>query len=195
MLKIWNAFLKLCTPIVKFIGKIHVPFSRSKITGVQYYKYRDKIQPGDVLLSKTDGELSNIINPEDLKHAALYVGSIDATPVRYVIEATGHGVKYTDLVTFLTTKSRVVGSRPKFLDGRGSEVGYFAKDFLGIKYDYTFELGAARLYCFELLFEIYSAMGLASEIETTEVVRDKPTYGCHAFYDNDNFITLFDTEE
>jgi len=66
--------LKILKPIVIWISHKHFPWTHKKITGDHYYKWRDKITPGCVILSSTNGELSNLINPSDIKHGALYTG-------------------------------------------------------------------------------------------------------------------------
>ena len=110
-----DKLLKFLTPLVRWTGNIYMPFSRKKITGKHYYIWRDEIEVGTVLLTKTRGEFSNIINPTSIKHAAIDVGRITDSEICYVLEALGKGVVLTDLVTFLTKKDIVVGCKPKFI--------------------------------------------------------------------------------
>lgn len=192
----WDAILSKCKPIIIAIGKCHMPYSRKQVTGLDYYRHRENILPGDCLLTKTGGELSNVVNPEDIKHAALYVGDVHGDGVRYVIEATSKGVKYTDLVTFMTTKDLVICCRPNFLDTSSrNEVGYFAKDYLGKPYDYTFTKGSTAFYCFELVAKVYEDMGLGAHLSMKEVVKNKSIYSCDTFYGSSSFTNIFDTRD
>jgi len=116
---VYRFILTCLKPFVIWFGSLYAPFTRKKVTGKHYYLLRDEIEVGTVLLTVTEGEFSNLINPEKLKHAGTYVGNILGTGVRYVIEAVGKGVVLTDLVTFLTTKDLVVGCKPLVFNRRG----------------------------------------------------------------------------
>lgn len=72
MIHIYDFLITLLKPLIVLIGKIGMP--HRKVTGETYYKIRHKIYPGMVLLTKTNWEMSNLINPCPIKHAALYVG-------------------------------------------------------------------------------------------------------------------------
>lgn len=67
--------LLLLSPIVKFIDKTFtVPYSHKKVTGMHYLLWRDKIDVGMVFLTNTLGAGSNLINPSEINHAAMYFG-------------------------------------------------------------------------------------------------------------------------
>ncbi|MCK5884478.1 MAG: hypothetical protein KAG61_12380 [Bacteriovoracaceae bacterium] len=196
MKKIYAAILKVTSPLVKLTGKIHVPFSRKRVTGAHYYKIRDQILPGTVLLTKTDGEFSNLINPEHLKHAMIYCGDVFGTGVLYVLEATKKGVHFTDLVTALVTKDRVVGCGPVFLsDQDRTLLPQMAKGFVGIKYDWGFTDGDETMYCFETVAKVYEKLGHLIEWDMKEVVKGFEIYSYSTFAESKHFVTLFDTDE
>ena len=64
--------LRFLTPVVDLLGKIRAPFSQK--FGIQsYYMMMDVLEPLDIILSRTNGELSNLLNPsKPWKHALFY---------------------------------------------------------------------------------------------------------------------------
>lgn len=180
------------TPILKFLNKIHMPFSIKKIDGDFYYRNRSKIKKGHVFLTNTNGAGTNLLNFSTLNHGAIYFGRglsshiddvIDKTSngevwsrlidfrlendiqddVCYIIEATGKGVIATDLVSFMTTKDVFVCVEPT------NYVSYEAADYavndLGLPYDYFFTEEDDARYCFELVAKSYQ------KVEHNELVR------------------------
>ena len=140
-----SRFLLFIAPLVKFIDiKLSVPYYKKKVHGGHYFLWRDRIDEGTVFLTNTLGPGSNLINPSDINHSAIYFGKGLRTyletlmeahkenlelvgrwkkiikdydvrdDIRYVIEAVGQGVVPTDLVSFLTTKDLVIGKKATF---------------------------------------------------------------------------------
>ena len=50
------------------------PHLVKKVSGVEYYLWRDAIKKGDILLSNMEGAGAGILNPSELPHGAHYVG-------------------------------------------------------------------------------------------------------------------------
>lgn len=141
-------------PVSRFLGEIAAPWVTKEITGVQYAKIISKIRPGDVLVTRVYGHLSNVLIPGYWKHAAIV-----RPDGAGVIEAIGKGVLSTDLVSFCTSKDEVAVVRPTFGDaGMGSLAAATAAALLGAKYDYEFSLGNAAFYCAELVYVAYRAV-------------------------------------
>lgn len=194
MKEIINYFLNAMKPLVVFMGKIHVPFSRKKITGRDYYNVRDSISIGTVLLTNTYGELSNLFNPSEHKHAGLYVGKINDTEIRYVIEAVGKGVVFTDLVTFMTTKDVIVGVRPKSdIDKEkfNKSIYRIATRLIGKPYDFLFALDDKAYYCFELAAECLNSSDRSLQINPREVAPLKFIFDSKSFLASDRFEVAF----
>jgi hypothetical protein len=62
-------------PVVKLVDKVFtIKASIKKINGDHYYLWRDKILPGAVFLTNTNGAGSNLINPSEINHGAIYFG-------------------------------------------------------------------------------------------------------------------------
>lgn len=186
--------LNLLKPFVKWWGKLHLPFTKKKITGKHYYLWRDDINVGDVLLTSTYGELSNLINPADIKHAGIYIGYIDGIPT--VAEALGKGITFTDLVTFLTTKDVVVNCRANFLErSRAADISIEGYKRLGVEYDYVFSSGNKKLYCFELAVDIFKSMYPNVILKSVEVIKGFKIYDHTTFLDPSHFTVIFDSRE
>lgn len=177
--KFYSLLLSKLEPLTKWIGKVHVPWSVKKITGRQYYLCRDKIRPGHIFLTTTDGQLSNLFNPSRLKHGGLFVGG---SPVENIVEAVGKGVVETDLISFMTSKDQLVVVKPKF--GNSAQHAQVCREIhalIGYKYDYEFESGDKEFYCFEAIIHAYKKVFPNKEFKTTEVVKNKKIYDSTTF--------------
>lgn len=149
--KLRLALLSISVPLTKKLGKVHFPYTHKLIKGPDYYRLESVIQSGDVLLSRTRGELTNLFIPGFFTHAAIARGD------EYVIEAIGKGVSRTDLVSFVMTKDYVVLLRPRFADDviKGKAV-LWAEEQVGLPYDYEFETSNKAYYCSELVATAYN---------------------------------------
>jgi len=192
----WDWLLKKLKPFTVWWGKLHLPFTRKKITGKFYYKVRDLIEPGTVLLTSTHGEFSNLINPVDIKHGAIYIGKA-ADGICYVTEALGRGVVKTDLITFLTTKDVVVGVKPTFLLPQEAPlIKMEAEKLIGIPYDYLFQKDRKKLYCFENIATVFKAVRPDLNLKCTEIVKGKRIYDSNTFLkDAEKFTLMFDSRK
>lgn len=196
MAKFYTWILNLIKPVIIYLGSLHSPWSRKKITGKFYYKVRDIIEPGTVLLTTTYGEFSNLLNPLDIKHAAIYIGR-DSKGICYVTEAVGSGVILTDLVSFLLTKDVVIGVKPKFLAVKDKGLLFEeAKKFIGIPYDFSFKIGNKALYCFENVIAVFKALRPELDYKRNDIVKGKSIYDHNTFLsDKYLFTVLFDSRE
>jgi uncharacterized protein YycO len=178
------------TPFIKWIGQLHMPYSRKLITGKEYYLYRDFLEEGDVILTKTYGEASNFINAGEMKHAAIYVGG---GTVKYVIEAVGKGVIKTNLIDFMLTKDEIVILRPlNIAEYKIKEAITKATNYVGYQYDYMFSFINKSLYCAELVYECYQEFMEMDMGYLLDVAFVKPD---HFLYDKINFEIKKDSRE
>lgn len=194
--KIYDYIIKTLKPVTIWVGNLYWPFTRKKVTGYHYFLFRDLIEVGTVLLTKTEGEFSNYINPvsKDIKHGGLYIGQIDGIPT--VIEALGKGVKLTDLVSFLTSKDRVIGLKPSFINETDKVfIPTEANKLVGLPYDYYFKSDNKKFYCFELIVNIFKSVKPSVILEKEEIVKEYFIYDESTFLDDNRFIKLFDTKE
>ena len=191
MKKVYKLVLKFLKPFIVFCGSIYMPFTRKKVTGKHYYILRDKIKTGTVLLSTTRGEFSNLINPEKIKHAALYVGDLDSSGIKYVIEAVGKGVVKPDLITFLTTKDLVIGCKPNFLTSIDeAQLPIEAKRIIGIPYDYLFEKDTKAFYCFEAVAHVFKMIRPELRLKTKEIIKGKEIFSYETYLNDKEFFEI-----
>ena len=152
-LKILGALM----PITKAIGKVHAPFSHKRVTGPDVFSVQKKMIPGTILLSYTRGELTNLFIPGTFTHAAI------ALDERWIVEAVGDGVRQNDIISFMTSKDRVVAL---YLKGPPSNVmeraAGLASISIGAPYDYLFESGNRAFYCSELVQWCYQRSGMTN---------------------------------
>ena len=168
-------------PLIRWISTIHFPFTKKKVTGVQYFYWLQLLKPGDIFLTSTRGEFSNWINPSQFKHGAIYYG-FDVDMIPSVYEATKKGVHYIDLVSFLTSKDRIIILRNKGM--RVEDEIYFLEffeDVDGLPYDDQFSTANKKYYCFELL-----AKALEYSIDKYEAPMEK-IFGS-LVYTSDSFL-------
>lgn len=143
--------LRIFRPITIWIGSIHLPYTIKKFKGKHITEVKAVIKPGSVFLTKTNGELSNWAIPGFWSHAAMYIGNDQ------VIEAVGkHGVRITDIYSFLLTKDYVAVMHPEFCDDEAmaTAVGW-ALGHLGKGYDFLVGPASDVFYCSELIFKAY----------------------------------------
>jgi uncharacterized protein YycO len=105
---------------------------------------------GDVVLSFTRGEITNLLIEGDFKHCGIYAGS------GKIIEATSRGVVLTELEDFCSSKDRIAVCRPTFCSEKEIIAAVrYARDRKGSEYDYYFEPNENAFYCAELIAKAY----------------------------------------
>lgn len=140
--------LKLLYPFMKFAAKLGKP--EPKVTAEFYYELVDKLEVGDILLSKEDLKLTNVLIPGFWSHAAIYAEK------NYVVEAIGSGVIKTPLVQWVLSKDHIMVLRMKNVSKELRErAGQFSLDHVGEGYDYEFSSGNQAWYCAELAYFVY----------------------------------------
>ena len=139
-----HVLLKFLMPVSKFIGKIHSPWSRKKIRAKQVEQVLKLAEPGDILLSRTMGELTNFAIQGYFKHAAMYV--FDKT----VCESISPETSLTNLYDFLMSKDAFCLLRPSWLKQEERlKAAQIMTSLCGKPYDYMFDIGEQAFYCAE----------------------------------------------
>jgi cell wall-associated NlpC family hydrolase len=142
--------LHVSVPLTKWIGTLHAPFSRKKLSAKDYREIKLLAKPGYVLLSRARGEFSNLFIPGHWSHAAILADN------EKVVEATYHGVVETDLIDFVLKKDYVALMEPTFASESIRETsGVFALSYIGKPYDFMFDSGVDAFYCSELVYQCY----------------------------------------
>jgi uncharacterized protein YycO len=175
--------LDVLLPVTKAVGHLHLPYTRKEVKGFHFYSVLPLIRPGMVFLSKTNGELSNYLIDGEWKHCAMF-GALSFTEFSYpyVVEAIGKGVTITDLVSFMTSKDRLVLLEPAFASqAEMAAAAKIADRYLNAPYDYYFTPGNQAFYCSELIADCYeSALG-------KPVFERRERMGVHTIIPNDYY--------
>lgn len=139
-----NIFQKVINAGSKLISKIRVPFTHKKMTESRCIKALNILQDGDIILTHTSGEFSNLVL-DYWSHAGIYVKG-------KIYEATTESVKKTSPMFFLARKDDILIMRP--ILKVDAELAYdFLEENLGKSYDFEFESNDGQFYCFELVAE------------------------------------------
>jgi len=145
-----STILDAVVPITKWIGRTHVPYSVKKMRAKDYREIVEVASPGMILLSKIDGQMTNLFIPGEYKHGAVYRDEFT------VVEAISKGVVQTDIIDFLLTKDKVCLLEPMFADrDQMEQVADWCDLQLGFPYDYKFGGDVKAFYCFELAYAAY----------------------------------------
>lgn len=186
--------LKALYPVIVFFGHLHAPWTRKKISGVHYLDLMKKIEDGDTLVGRTEGEGANLIIPGYWKHVAMYIGN------GLIVEAVGSGVRKSDLITFLLHRDHVKCLRPKFMtEASCAASALIATSQIGKPYDYELKSDIRAFYCAELCqwayaqamrpndcpFKMYDRMGELT-IAPDDFDKAKDKFSCE--WDSDEIV-------
>lgn len=178
-------------PLLKAIGKIHLPGTKKKVTGEDYVKGRAVWKNGTIFASRYNWEPSNFLISGYWKHIAVYIinPKDEAGLYDYVVEAVDPFVKKTNMIDFMR-KDGLIAFEP-VLTKDGAEISdelkqsimnkaaEYAKEEVGIPYDYTLDWqGNTRsakdiknwkvqreFYCSELVFWSYKRACMDYEVD------------------------------
>ena len=142
-----------------FICRINMPYSQHKMTEEMCDKIIQSVQLGDVLLIRTNGELTTLMQPSKWTHSVLVLTQMHA------FEATTKGTRLTDLMYILARCDEAMLLRPKFLINNDHMVEY-ALPLVNRPYDFKFESSDEELYCHEATSKILEH---ASGVEIPQV--------------------------
>jgi len=129
------------------IGRIYAPYARKLITGSDLRAMLAVgIQDGDILVSRTNGELANVAIPGVMSHLGVIEGQT-------VYEASTTGVRNVDIIDFFINKDVIAVLRPNFMTPEqiALQMSYL-KAQIGKPYNYDFKFSESddKFYCTEL---------------------------------------------
>ena len=171
-LKQWfrKILLKIGYPIIKLINKVELP--KRKISYLFYHDSLLQLEIGDILVTKRDYTLTNLLIPGKYKHVAIYIGYINDAP--YVIEAIGKGVTLTSLGIFLLRKDHAAILDPIFASKQQKiAAAEEAKHLVGRDYDNDYKSGNEAFYCAEIVWFCYDKIIKPSPFILNEVLGEK----------------------
>lgn len=141
--------IRILLPITKLIGMLHFSPRQRALFYQDTLDLKGVVRNGDVLLSYSYGELTNLLIPGEYKHCAIYVDG-------RVVEATHIGVCSTPFEDFCASKDMVAICRPIFCgEQEMAEAVRYAVNQEGLAYDYYFEPNEEAFYCAELIAKAY----------------------------------------
>ncbi len=183
-----------------FFGHTRSPLAEDAFSVGAAIQVGKHLQPGDILLTRSDGYLSNLFLPGFWKHALIYAGSREemerlgllrdpglaakfdkfvrkhARPTGergVTLEAVGEGVVVSDLPTSLQA-NHVIALRPRTDTNGRLRALQKALAFLGTPYDFDFEFATAnKLVCSELVYQVYGILGDPFRFPLSEIAGRK----------------------
>lgn len=166
-----QGFLKAIYPFLKFIGDLHLPYTRKKITADDVEHILTKLKVGDVLCSTAYGEISNIFIGGKHKHASVYIGN------GRVVEAVGKGVRELNIYQALMTRDVLSICRSKEATPEQlAKIPDLARSLKGIPYDYDFYVPEPRseqpnekFYCAEMVWYVHRKVNPDTKFKLREV--------------------------
>lgn len=144
--------LSVLQPFTEAVGKVHAPFAHKLVKYGDVMDVRALVKPGDILVSVTLGEASNVPIPGFWSHAAMATGKTS------VLEMTGKGLIESRLESFLMTKDYFALLSPKFANDvqRAAAVKWLYQREGRVAYDYGMEIGGDEMYCSEACYRAYA---------------------------------------
>lgn len=136
-------------PATIFLGYLKVPFLKRRITDEDANMALGLARHGDIVVSRTRGELSNLLISGFWKHAGLV---IELGGRKFVIEAVNPLVRMVPLDWWMLHHDYAQILRPCFLTPQQTEAWpMLTIPLIGRKYDYMFEPGNKAYYCAEII--------------------------------------------
>jgi uncharacterized protein YycO len=139
----------IVAPVSKFIAYFHIP--EPKVSMLEYQEMRSLLKDGDVLVSRKDWALSNVLMPGEWKHCGVFFQG-------HVYEAVTAGFRRSTVEEFFFKKDMVGVSRFKPLnDDQISWSVIWLEQKIGSKYDYSFSISDDdKYFCSEVVYLLYS---------------------------------------
>ncbi|MDA7620305.1 YiiX/YebB-like N1pC/P60 family cysteine hydrolase [Akkermansiaceae bacterium] len=158
-----SAIAEMKQPFVKPLGE------GKRVTTEIINQIRDKLQPGDIFVTRHDDAMSNFFLPGFWPHAALYMGPLSGQKdpgipnhrdhSADVLEAKKDGVKLRKIEETLAVDSFVI-LRPKVSTEELQQALEKALTHEGKQYDFAFDFRKAeRLCCTEVVYRAFYGIG------------------------------------
>ena len=142
-----------------------------ELTPDQITLLRDLLEPGDILLTYSEGYMSNLFLPGVFKHGITYVGlprdregteaGLSGGAEEELLEALAEGVVFNSLDHLLTSRmNRLAVWRPRFTPEQRAENLAKLFAYLGNEYDFEFDFSdSAYQCCTEIIYRALNKVG------------------------------------
>lgn len=159
----FNFLHKTITILSKIISKIYSPGARHKMIYENVAEMLSILQPGDLILTRTRGELATLLIPGFWKHASIYVGN------ERIIDAVTAGVSERWLADLIMKTDNVVILRPPLTEDEQFQMISYCYSMVGTPYDFAINIDTrAKIYCSELCYLSINYAKQANYIELQE---------------------------
>ena len=170
--------------VVTQVGDIKSPVKSPLIfTHLEKEFIKKLLQPGDIILTFSEGYMSNIFLPGYFKHGIMYIGDRNNwTQAEWgimdisienknnihngddIIEAVSEGVVSNSILKVLDTKiNRMLILRPQLTESEINRALKSAHAYLGNSYDFNFDFNdAGTQVCTEIIYRSYNGLGKIS---------------------------------
>lgn len=183
--KLWAKFLTGFgnIRISKFFPWLYYDTTDFKVTGDKVLEIVEVLKPGDIILRGYDSYLDGKFIDDQLKfsHGAIYIGNNE------VIHAIAEGVSKLNILDFCQC-DRIAIFRPRRYT---KQAIIYAKKYLGYGYDFCFENGNSRLYCFELCALCYPKLDIKLQSIKKFGFLKKHVYLAKSFFDSKDLRCVF----
>jgi uncharacterized protein YycO len=178
--------LKVLKPLLIWLGQQRLLIKYAKVKPHHILEMIDTLQEGDVILTTTWGEFSNIVNWGTFKHAIMYTGA------NTIIHSIGTGTVKGNFTKEIKKKYRVIVLRSKV---HTKEEIIKAVDNMrgrvGNAYDYAFNPDNSEDYCSESIFKSYTEAAPQHKLKCEEVAGLHIIKPGHFKEDTGNWATIY----
>jgi len=151
-----SLFYKIKSKLLNFFSDIRiypggfVLFGSSSyhVNGIDMRGVLNNLQPGDVLLRRYSHYLGSVVIKGYFSHAAIYIGD------NIVVHMLGDGITREDILTFLRCDDVAI-LRADQVSATYAKIKADELSTQGILYDYDFVSDDTKLYCTELIDDIF----------------------------------------
>lgn len=138
----------------KLLATWHLPFTKKRITYSDVKDSLSNLKLGDIILTRTNGEISSLLIPGQWKHAMIYIGN------GLVVEAVFPKVKISFLLDCVLKTDYVKVIRPRYFNDEDCKNFVDeALNYVGTDYDLRFDLfDMSTMYCSEVVYHAYNVV-------------------------------------
>lgn len=148
--------------VAKMVASLHAPWTKKRLHYSDVLTALDRLRPGDIILTRTEGEASTYFIPGRWKHASVYLGK------HMVIEANGNGIIENWIQNLIMRTDYIAIMRCYDLSEiEACAVADESKKFIGWDYDFRFNMwDSKRAYCSGIAFRAINTILGRKHIKT-----------------------------
>jgi uncharacterized protein YycO len=185
-MKLGTLFFRSTIYLSKLLGKLHAPFCECLITAKDFQAIINTVEPGDIIFTRSRGELGNLLISGDFKHCAMVLNST------MVLEATYSGVHTTAMfdllkrIDYFCILRATTHNKQELYTAVSGAVGS-----IGMPYDFIFSEGNKAFYCSEVIsFWLEAAKEFKLKYKRTKFIDSAIIYPNDLYSDKVNFIEV-----